>query len=767
MSVEDPTDAPFGDAPAEQNTAGGSKTSNSSNNADGVRTQGTTSQDDVEPSWKHAGEEAAARGAAEREMLANRMLALFYPIPGMRANRYKPEMTEPDSDGKTYPTEEHIPAFIPTVADMVEHLRGDRGLGAGLLPKSDQEDPFVMLGFADLDDYQGKEIDYIRVFNLIRKLSLPLLVYATKSGGARLVLFAAELVRKSVMISALTGIARRLGLRIVYGGEKGGTEIIVAKNIWLPYRGNECCGFAIYETPGHKRNFRPVSLSQWLDAAEACKVTPGVLATFVELKRSDETELEEDVNVDSNHAAQRLKELCDEIADKVDGRQWAINSTLFQMGAYIKAGLIDEELVWREVLAAAAACNYNRQNKNTVYQGDVQTRRDFGHSLKAGKIKAKIRGSRDNKQVVKTTLIVRSSEVPMHAKNWLWQHHLLIGALELTAGIPGLGKSLIHCHYHACVTNRQHWPDGTNGLDPMNTLMLTAEDSLEDDVVPRLSAANADLTRVYIVKAIKVDGKGRQFLLAEDLELIEEEIKKIGNVGLVTIDPITAYMGGKMDSHKTTEVRSQLGPLKDFAERNNVAVSAVTHPPKNASLKAIDHFIGSQAFIAAARIGHVCIREMDEDGNETGRVLYAHAKHNPTVRQPTFAYRIAPADVGQDPRTGEIISAPRVVWDKDKVDISADAALAAIGKKPDGRKSDTLETAVVMLGEMLQKGPRLQKEIQEQMLRLGVGDKALRNAKAKLLVKAKQKGSRWWWCLPGHEDLELHLVGGGPDKEEV
>ena len=57
-----------------------------------------------------------------------------------------------------------------------------------------------------------------------------------------------------------------------------------------------------------------------------------------------------------------------------------------------------------------------------------------------------------------------------------------------------------------------------------------------------------------------------------------------------------------MDSHKATEVRAQLGPLKDFSERTNVAVSAITHPAKNANAKAIDHFIGSQAFILPLRV---------------------------------------------------------------------------------------------------------------------------------------------------------------------
>jgi hypothetical protein len=141
-----------------------------------------------------------------------------------------------------------------------------------------------------------------------------------------------------------------------------------------------------------------------------------------------------------------------------------------------------------------------------------------------------------------------------------------------------------------------------------------------------LIAAGADRDRVVILQSIRKDDQDRMFLLAEDLAELEEAIAEVGDVGLVTIDPITAYMGGKIDSHRATDVRSQLGPLKDFAERIGIGMSAITHPAKNAGARALDHFMGSQAFIAAARMGHLCVDEIEQDasGNRrpTGRMLY-------------------------------------------------------------------------------------------------------------------------------------------------
>jgi hypothetical protein len=55
-------------------------------------------------------------------------------------------------------------------------------------------------------------------------------------------------------------------------------------------------------------------------------------------------------------------------------------------------------------------------------------------------------------------------------------------------------------------------------------------------------------------------------------------IRDFGKAGLVTIDPITAYMGsGKgFDSHRATDVRSQLSPLKSSPKNRRLLQCAHT-----------------------------------------------------------------------------------------------------------------------------------------------------------------------------------------------
>jgi putative DNA primase/helicase len=360
-----------------------------------------------------------------------------------------------------------------------------------------------------------------------------------------------------------------------------------------------------------------------------------------------------------------------------------------------------------------------------------------------------------------TVDMVCAADVKTRIKHWLWEGHLLCGALELLTGQPGLGKSQLQCYIVACVTAGLRWPDGAKAIAPANVIMVTAEDALDTEVVPRLKAAGADLKRIFFLQYIKTDKHKRQFLLAEDLVRLERKAAEIGNVGLICIDPITAYMGDKIDAHKATPVRSQLSPLKDFAERTGLAISAVTHPPKSASSKAIDHFIGSQAFIAAGRIGHACFEEMDEGEEEdgggkrpTGRVLFTNPKNNAHKKMPTLAFQIESATVVAEP--GVMIETSRVVFDGESIDISADEAVAASKPKRNAAREEASGRVVEFLRDMLKDGPREQKEIVDQGLALGYSKRQLRTAREKLGVTAKKTGfgdtGAWMWDLPRASD---------------
>jgi putative DNA primase/helicase len=346
----------------------------------------------------------------------------------------------------------------------------------------------------------------------------------------------------------------------------------------------------------------------------------------------------------------------------------------------------------------------------------------------------------------KNYVLVRASDVVPRPMDWLWEGHILRGSQELLTGIPGTGKSQIHCALVAAATTRGPWPDGFNGVPAGNVIMLTAEDCLDQTIIPRLIAAGANRERVFILRKIRKDNKERMFLLNEDLEELERSIKDTGDVRLITIDPITAYMGGgkNFDSHRATDVRGQLGPLADLAERLDVALSAITHPPKHSTQRAIDHFIRSQAYIAAARIGHMAVEEFEEDENgqkaPTGRSLFTNPKNNMTRKMPTLAYRIVEKQLDGG------VKAAGVAWEE-IVDITADQAVAAA--TPSKRKDQS--GPVAFLQTILTNGPTPKNVVEQRGAECGLSTDQLDRAKKKLGVKAfkeTKKDGQWFWCLP-------------------
>jgi RecA-family ATPase len=154
---------------------------------------------------------------------------------------------------------------------------------------------------------------------------------------------------------------------------------------------------------------------------------------------------------------------------------------------------------------------------------------------------------------------INASSVKPKNIDFIWPGRLAKGKHTCFAGEGGLGKSQLLVAITAALTTGGAWPCGEGQAPIVNVIILSAEDGVDDVLVPRLMAAGADRTRVHIVRAIKAeDGRGeRRFSLQEDLEELEKKIAEIGDVGLVWIDPVTSYMG-KVDSHNNTALRGVL-----------------------------------------------------------------------------------------------------------------------------------------------------------------------------------------------------------------
>jgi hypothetical protein len=334
----------------------------------------------------------------------------------------------------------------------------------------------------------------------------------------------------------------------------------------------------------------------------------------------------------------------------------------------------------------------------------------------------------------------RASEIEPERVEWLWEARIAAGKQTLFAGDPGTGKSQLSVAIAAAIAKGAEWPCGEGRAPLGSVIILSAEDGVADTIVPRLTAAGADLDRIRIVTAVE-DGKGRRsFDLQADLYELEKTIAEIGDVRLIVIDPISSYMG-KTDSHKNTAVRGVLEPIGEMAERMRVAVLSVTHFSKasaGTATKALNKFMGSVAFVAAARAAFVVL----EDPHDGERRLLLHAKNNLAEAPQGLAFRLEQSIVGEG------IVTSKVEWEPEPVTLTANEVLAA----NDGSKKNALavEEAEYFLQALLADGPVSSKEVDAEALEAGIKLATLRRAKANLGIKPYKDGMKggWFSALP-------------------
>src|SRR6185369_867344 len=132
---------------------------------------------------------------------------------------------------------------------------------------------------------------------------------------------------------------------------------------------------------------------------------------------------------------------------------------------------------------------------------------------------------------------------------WLWHGWLALGKMHLLAGAPGQGKTTIAITFAATVTIGGRWPDGSR-CNAGNVLIWSGEDDHADTLLPRLVAAGADRSRVFFVTGSRINGELQSFDPARDMQALQAQAERIGDVRLVIVDPVVSAVTG--DSHKNT-----------------------------------------------------------------------------------------------------------------------------------------------------------------------------------------------------------------------
>ena len=342
---------------------------------------------------------------------------------------------------------------------------------------------------------------------------------------------------------------------------------------------------------------------------------------------------------------------------------------------------------------------------------------------------------------------IRACHVEPKKVKWLWPGRIPAGKVTVLDGDPGLGKSTITLDLTARLTTASPLPDGHRPEGPICVLLLSAEDGVEDTIVPRLKVAGADLNKVTIVDHVGDEDGPRPVELPTDAALVERWLASYLYAddddaapvfpGLVVVDPLMAFLGGQVNAHRDQDVRRALYPLKLLAERTGVAVLVIRHLNKAGGSNPLYRGGGSIGIIGAARAGLLVAPDPDDDQ----RRILAVSKSNLAAKPPSLAYRL----VGDD-----LYGAARITW-QGASDHTADDLL----DRPVDRPAPKRDQAEDFLRQALAVDARPVAWLQKAAKGKGISWDTVKRAKEALEVivdrrgeEGRRGGGAWWWRLP-------------------
>ncbi len=326
--------------------------------------------------------------------------------------------------------------------------------------------------------------------------------------------------------------------------------------------------------------------------------------------------------------------------------------------------------------------------------------------------------------------LVDLSKITPQSIEWLWLSRIASGKLAFLVGDPGQGKSYLSLFMAALVSTGKEWPDGAPSIGKGSVLLLSAEDGVADTIVGRLTKLGADRTKIKVLDGVIKSNEKEYFDLSKDIEALEIALNEMGDVRLVVIDPISAYLGN-INAYSNSEVRRCLAKLSALAEEYGVAILCISHLNKKQDLKTIYRSLDSMAFMATARSAWLVCADPEDPSRE--RKLFLPIKMNVGKMPNGLAFRN---------KEGVL------VFEEDPIDIDVDNIAQSVGCD----SKSAISAAKGVLNQILLEGVTKATEIKRLADLRGVRERTLQRAKKELGVKAyityDGAAQCWNWKLP-------------------
>jgi len=325
--------------------------------------------------------------------------------------------------------------------------------------------------------------------------------------------------------------------------------------------------------------------------------------------------------------------------------------------------------------------------------------------------------------------LVAAATVRPERTTWALEGLVPIGGVTLLAGQEGLGKSTITVDISARGSRGQL--EGDLKGEPIGVVYASAEDSWSRTLVPRLTAAGADLERIHFVQ---VDGLANGLSVPGDLDMLAAEMRRTGS-RLLVLDPLGAHLHGTLDTHKDAAVRQALAPLAAKMDLLGAAAIGIMHWSKAPTTVALDRVNGSRAFTAAARAVLVV---GDDPEDPTVRVLLLAKSNLGRLDVPARRFRIEgrQIDALDD---GEPIVTSGIAWLGERAGLRA-SDLLAVSSETEDERSELGEIADLLL-EMTVSGSVTVADAKKQLAEAGfekLSDSTLKRARRRAGIEVSK-----------------------------
>lgn len=352
-----------------------------------------------------------------------------------------------------------------------------------------------------------------------------------------------------------------------------------------------------------------------------------------------------------------------------------------------------------------------------------------------------------------------AASVEMKLTKYLWPNRIPLNKVSVFSGLGERGKSTVAADFVSRLTTSTDFPDCKNTNLPCDVLVLASEEDYDEDICPRLTAAGADMNRVFFAERSTVDGgEAWPIALDRDLSLLQEKLAQHPNVKLVVVDPVTSYVG-EVDPGKPKEVRPFIDKLKAFAKAANVSILLVMHFSKNPDVAAIHKTSGAATWTDQPRAVWMFDKKKDEADSTFPRthvMVAGKLNKKASDQKRTLEFTFGGVPVLIEDKLEEV---GVVQWGQE-TDLTMEQQFKGEEKQKPGPAPKKKEAAKKWLSKYLANGPKSNDDVFKDGDAAGHNEWTLRDAKKEMGITHEPTDGVYVWKLP-----EKDAFGTGADGD--